>query len=225
MAGSEFGMAKNKGSNRNAVKSAGPATATGKKNGKGGPPQKSRSRAIAMLSGVLALILAGVLFAMQRPSAEAKREMDTVTIETSRGQVVLEVYPSKMPGTVKNFEDLANKGFYNGLTWHRVEDWVIQTGDPTATGSGGSGKTIKLEVSPDLKNLRGSVGMARSDNLNSASSQFYVLKTDASWLDGRYAIFGKVVSGMDVIDQIQQGDKMTSVTVKQGPPSDGSVTK
>lgn len=209
-------MTKGHGDGRRAVKPAVPANAT-KKNG---PAENRRRRAIGMLSGILALILAGILFYMQqRPGAEASREMDTVTMETSRGQVVFEVYPSKMPITVKNFEDLANKGFYNGFTWHRVEDWVIQTGDPTATGRGGSGKTIKLEVSPDLKNVRGAIGMARSDNPNSATSQFYVLKTDASWLDGGYAIFGKVVSGMDAIDQMQQGDKVISITVTPGPTS------
>ncbi|MGE5416273.1 MAG: peptidylprolyl isomerase [Acidobacteriota bacterium] len=135
-----------------------------------------------------------------------------VTIQTDKGDIIIEVYPKLMPITVANFEKLVNKGFYDNLTFHRVENWVIQGGDPLGTGMGGSPDTIKLETSPQLKNIRGGVAMARSTDPNSASSQFYILKTDAAWLDGQYAVFGKVLQGMDVVDSIQQGDKMTKVT-------------
>jgi peptidyl-prolyl cis-trans isomerase B (cyclophilin B) len=165
---------------------------------------------------VLLLVVSGVFLVRQKAIKEAPAVTDVVRIETDRGLVVMELYPELMPVTVKNFEELANSGFYNGLTWHRVEDWVIQTGDPLGTGHGGSGRAIKLEVSAELKNLRGAVGMARSQDRNSASSQFYVLKKDADWLNGEYALFGKVVSGMDVIDKIQAGDKMLKVTVEPG---------
>ena len=200
--------------NTRKVKSGSPAKAK-----KSEPPRRRASPALLALGLVLVLAVAGAIYSWQRPraSGEATRAVDTVTIDTSRGQVVMEIYPSKMPATVKNFEDLANKGFYANLLWHRVEEWVVQTGDPMGTGSGGSGKAIKLEVNPELKNLRGSVGMARSAARDSASSQFYVLKTDAPWLDGDYAVFGVVVLGMDAIDQIQVGDKMLAVAVKQGP--------
>lgn len=136
-----------------------------------------------------------------------------IRIDTTKGTVVLELYPKLMPVTVSNFTGLAQSGFYDGLVWHRVEDWVVQTGDPQGTGYGGSGKTIKLETSPVLKNVRGAVGMARSQDPNSASSQFYILKRDASWLDGQYAVFGKVTSGMDVIDKLEKGDRMLKVSV------------
>jgi peptidyl-prolyl cis-trans isomerase B (cyclophilin B) len=142
---------------------------------------------------------------------QADRSAHRVTIDTARGQIVMDVCPDLMPVTVTNFDKLVKEGFYNGLTFHRVEDWVVQGGDPKGDGTGGSGQTIKLETNPQLKNLRGAVAMARSGDPNSASSQFYILKKDTPSLDGQYAVFGMVVQGMDVVDQIQIGDKMTSV--------------
>lgn len=138
-----------------------------------------------------------------------------VTIATDQGEIVLEVYPDLMPITVANFDKLVQSGFYNGLKFHRVEDWVVQGGDPEGNGTGGPGWSIKLEISPQLKNLRGAVAMARAMDPDSAGSQFYILKTDASWLDGQYAVFGKVVRGMDVVDKIQVGDLMQTVSVTE----------
>lgn len=138
-----------------------------------------------------------------------------VTIATDQGEIVLEVYPDLMPITVANFDKLVQSGFYNGLKFHRVEDWVVQGGDPEGNGTGGPGWSIKLETSPQLKNLRGAVAMARAMDPDSAGSQFYILKTDASWLDGQYAVFGKVVRGMDVVDKIQVGDLMQTVSVTE----------
>jgi peptidyl-prolyl cis-trans isomerase B (cyclophilin B) len=142
---------------------------------------------------------------------QADKSAHRVTIDTARGQIVMEVCPDLMPVTVANFDKLVKDGFYNGLTFHRVEDWVIQGGDPKGDGTGGSGQTIRLETNPQLKNVRGAVAMARSSDPNSASSQFYVLKKDMPSLDGQYAVFGMVVQGMDIVDQIQIGDKMTTV--------------
>ncbi len=152
---------------------------------------------------------------LNRPKPAAQPDTKQVTIETAKGNIVLEVYPKLMPVTSKNFLDLVQSGFYNvpTMTFHRVEGWVIQTGDPTGTGGGGSSKTIKLEVNPQLKNLRGMVGMARSSDPNSATSQFYILKTDASWLDGQYAVFAKVIQGMDVVDKIAAKDRITKVSI------------
>jgi peptidyl-prolyl cis-trans isomerase B (cyclophilin B) len=137
-----------------------------------------------------------------------------VVIQTDKGTIVIELYPELLPTTVNNFIGLVEEGFYNGLVFHRVEPWVIQTGDPTGTGSGGSEQTIPLETHPDLSNVRGAVGMARSMDPNSASSQFYILTQDALSLDGQYSIFGKVVEGMEVVDQIQLGDQMNSAEMK-----------
>jgi len=134
-----------------------------------------------------------------------------ILISTGKGNISLEVYPEKMPVTVENFLKLTNDGFYNGLTFHRVEHWVVQGGDPRGNGTGGPGWTIKLETHPDLKNVRGAVAMARAAHPDSAGSQFYILKKDASWLDGQYAVFGRVTEGMDVVDNLEIGDKMDKV--------------
>jgi cyclophilin family peptidyl-prolyl cis-trans isomerase len=139
----------------------------------------------------------------------------TVSMETDRGNIQLELYPEKMPVTVENFLKLTNSGFYNGLSFHRVEHWVVQGGDPSGNGTGGPGWTIKLETHPDLKNVTGAVAMARSSHPDSAGSQFYILKKDASWLDGQYAVFGKVTDGMDVVKNLKSGDVMHKVEVVQ----------
>ncbi|MCL6479976.1 MAG: peptidylprolyl isomerase [Peptococcaceae bacterium] len=135
-------------------------------------------------------------------------------IETPKGRIVAEIYPKEMPVTAGNFEKLVKSNFYNGLTFHRVEDWVIQGGDPQGNGTGGPGWTIPLETNPKLKNVRGALAMARGQDPDSAGSQFYILKKDASLLDGQYAVFGKVIKGMEVVDQIAKGDQMTSVKEK-----------
>lgn len=139
----------------------------------------------------------------------------TVSLKTTKGDIQLELYPEKMPVTVENFLKLTNSGFYNGLSFHRAEHWVVQGGDPSGDGTGGPGWAIKLETHPDLKNVTGAVAMARSANPDSAGSQFYILKKDASWLDGEYAVFGKVTEGMDVVKNLAQGDIMGSVEVVQ----------
>jgi cyclophilin family peptidyl-prolyl cis-trans isomerase len=143
--------------------------------------------------------------------AQPEQLLRKVTIDTARGQIVMDLYPDLMPITMANFDKLVNADFYNGLTFHRVEDWVIQGGDPIGNGTGGPGWKIRLEINPELKNVRGAVAMARSLDPNSAGSQFYILKKDASWLNGQYAVFGKVIQGMDVVDLIQKGDPMRTV--------------
>ena len=124
------------------------------------------------------------------------------------GTITLELYPETAPITVKNFTDLVNKGFYNGLKFHRViEGFMIQGGDPTGTGMGGPGHQIKGEfaangVANPLKHTRGVISMARSMDPNSAGSQFFIMHQDAPHLDGQYAAFGKVTDGLDVVDAI-----------------------
>lgn len=126
------------------------------------------------------------------------------------GTIELELYPTKAPITVANFEKLVKEGFYDGLTFHRiVKDFMIQGGDPKGDGSGGSDKTIKGEFSQngftrnDIKHERGVISMARSSSSNdSASSQFFIVHKDSFSLDGNYAAFGRVTSGMDVVDAI-----------------------
>lgn len=136
------------------------------------------------------------------------------TIVTEKGTIKFELYEKEAPITTKNFIELAQKGFYDGLTFHRVEpDFVIQGGDPKGDGTGGSGKTIPLEIAPTLTHKKGAVAMARSNDPNSASSQFYIVLEEAKFLDGKYAIFGQVIEGQDVVEKIEKGDKMLKVTI------------
>jgi len=129
------------------------------------------------------------------------------------GEIRLEFYPEDAPKTVENFVTLAKKGFYNGLNFHRVvPDFVVQGGCPKGNGTGGPGYTIKAEFNKQ-KHVRGTLAMARSQDPDSAGSQFYICYGNTPHLDGQYTVFGKVVSGMEHVDRIKQGDKMTSVTI------------
>ncbi len=129
------------------------------------------------------------------------------------GEIRLEFYPQDAPKTVENFVVLAKKGFYNGLTFHRVvPDFVVQGGCPKGNGTGGPGYTLKAEFNTQ-KHLRGSVAMARSQHPDSAGSQFYICYGPTPHLDGSYTVFGRVVAGMEHVDRIKQGDRMTSVTI------------
>lgn len=133
-----------------------------------------------------------------------------VTIEMENGKkILLELYPDKAPNTVNNFIDLAQSGFYDGLIFHRViQDFMIQGGDPAGVGTGGPGYSIKGEFAlngfggNDLKHVRGTISMARASNPDSAGSQFFIMHKNAAYLDGQYAAFGKVISGMDAVDEI-----------------------
>jgi peptidyl-prolyl cis-trans isomerase B (cyclophilin B) len=132
-----------------------------------------------------------------------------VVIEMENGaKIELELYPEVAPITVKNFESLVSKGFYDGLTFHRViPGFMIQGGDPLGNGMGGADENIKGEfrangVNNTLKHTRGVISMARAFDPNSASSQFFIMHADAPHLDGQYAAFGKVVSGIDAVDEI-----------------------
>ncbi len=136
-----------------------------------------------------------------------------VVIEMENGKKIkLELYPDVAPITVANFEKLVKSGFYDGLIFHRViEGFMIQGGDPQGTGMGGADEKIKGEfaangVKNDLKHTRGVISMARSQFMDSASSQFFIMHKDAPHLDGQYAAFGKVVEGIEVVDEIASVD-------------------
>ena len=139
------------------------------------------------------------------------------------GTIKVELDADQAPITVQNFIDLANSGFYDGLTFHRIiEGFMIQGGDPNGDGTGGSGHTIRGEftqigVNNTLPHTRGAISMARSSAMNSASSQFFIVHEDSTYLDGSYAVFGYVTEGMDVVDAIA-----TSVTAED---SNGTVAK
>ncbi|MBG9793586.1 peptidylprolyl isomerase [Paenibacillus dendritiformis] len=133
------------------------------------------------------------------------------------GTVKIELHEKEAPGTVANFEKLANEGFYNGLTFHRViPGFVAQGGCPQGTGMGGPGYTIKCETQGNPhKHVRGVLAMAHAGK-DTGGSQFYITYDAFPHLDGVHTVFGKVVEGMEVVDQIKQGDKMKEVRVVEG---------
>ena len=138
---------------------------------------------------------------MTAPAYGAKHP--TATIETSNGTIVIELYNDLAPRTVQNFVTLAKKGFYNGIIFHRViPGFMVQTGDPTGTGRGGPGYSFPDEFAPDLKHdAPGMVSMANAGP-NTNGSQFFITVAATPWLDGRHAIFGHVIEGQSVVDQI-----------------------
>ena len=155
-------------------------------------------RILSALAFVLALAL---------PAAAAPAAGPQLTLETSKGPVVIQLRPDLAPNHVARIVKLTKEGFYDGVPFHRViEGFMAQTGDPTGTGTGGSNY-------PDLKAeftqtpfVRGTVGMARASDPNSANSQFFICFGDASFLNGQYTVFGEVVSGMENVDKLKRGE-------------------
>ncbi len=144
----------------------------------------------------------------------------TATFDTTKGVIVAQLAEDDAPITVANFVELAQKGFYDGLTFHRyVAGFVIQGGDPSGNGSGGSGKNIKGEFqdngvpNPGRHDAAGILAMARSGNPDSASSQFYFTLAAAPHLDSGYAVFGRVTEGLDNVLALREGDRMNKVTI------------
>lgn len=145
----------------------------------------------------------------------------TATIKNVKGTIVAELYGADAPLTVANFVKLTKAKYYDGLAFHRVvKDFVIQGGDQAGNGSGGPGYEIRMERSPKLLHVLGALAMARSQDINSAGSQFYITTADNANTqnldnpDSPYAVFGKVVKGLDVAQKIKQGDKIISITIK-----------
>jgi peptidyl-prolyl cis-trans isomerase B (cyclophilin B) len=137
-------------------------------------------------------------------------------IETDKGNIELELFEKEAPNTVKNFEKLANSGFYNGLKFHRViPDFMIQGGCPKGTGTGGPGYTIKCEINIK-KHGTGALSMAHAGK-DTGGSQFFITHSPQPHLDGKHTVFGKVEKGMEVVNKIKQGDVMRKVTVTNTP--------
>ncbi len=155
------------------------------------------------------------------PSAEAMStdsdglSSTTATIRTVHGDIVFKFYPNEAPNTVTRISQLISEGFYDGLTFHRVvPNFVVQGGDPQGTGTGGSGQKLKAEFN-DIQHVRGTVAMARAQDINSADSQFYIALSTLPHLDGQYTVFGQVVEGLELLDKITVGDKMLSVILSE----------
>jgi peptidylprolyl isomerase/peptidyl-prolyl cis-trans isomerase B (cyclophilin B) len=137
-----------------------------------------------------------------------------VRLKTNKGDIVFTLYPQDAPEHSAAFVKLAQAGFYNGLSFHRVEPgFVIQGGDPDGNGTGGPGYRLKAEFN-ERPHVRGTVAMARSAHPDSAGSQFYICLDDARFLDSQYTVFGQMIDGFDALDAIRVGDKMTAVTIE-----------
>jgi len=164
----------------------------------------------ALCAGLFLLGPAGWGEAADTKSLKAIIEMDA-------GKITIELYEKDAPGTVANFVKLAKRGFYDGLTFHRVEPgFVVQGGDPKGDGTGGPGYQIKGEFN-SRKHVAGTVAMARSASPDSAGSQFYITLGPQPFLDNKYSVFGQVVEGMDVVMKIKRGDRMKKVTIVEAP--------
>jgi peptidyl-prolyl cis-trans isomerase B (cyclophilin B) len=140
--------------------------------------------------------------------------MKVAKIETPRGDIRIELFGDKVPKTVDNFEKLVNKGFYNGLKFHRViKDFMVQTGCPKGDGTGGPGYKFGDEFHRDLKHDGPGILSMANAGPNTNGSQFFITHVATPWLDGKHSVFGRVVEGQDVVDSIKQGDKITSITI------------
>jgi peptidylprolyl isomerase len=159
------------------------------------------------------LLLVVAALALGGPARAADAE-NTLYMDLAFGRVVIELRPDLAPNTVAQVKKLTRAGFYDGIVFHRVIDgFMAQGGDPTGTGGGGSGHPLRAEFSSE-KFARGVVAMARASDPNSADSQFFICFAPAPALDGKYTIFGQVVSGMDYVDKLKKGD----------PANNGKVT-
>ncbi len=215
-------------------KSTAKKTASSQKNA--APPKKKNSALISFIIGLMAAIAVITTIALiaaftggsgtGQQSSAASTEASS-TLEEGKtyfadidikdyGLITVELDQKAAPETVKNFINLANSGFYDGLTFHRImEGFMMQGGDPTATGRGGSDKKIVGEFSENgyenpISHVRGTISMARSSgDYNSASSQFFIVHKDSAFLDGKYAAFGKVTSGIEIVDKVCTDAKPT----------------
>lgn len=150
-------------------------------------------------------ILSVIMVAFNVQATEVTDPENTLVLKLKDGDVIIEMYPDVAPNHVARIKELARQGFYDGLKFHRViEGFMAQTGDPRGNGTGGSGQKLKAEFNAKHHG-RGTVSMARAANPDSADSQFFICFEDAGFLDGKYTVWGQVVSGMEFVDKIKKG--------------------
>lgn len=172
-----------------------------------------------MRTFITALLMASALaFTALKSQGEGKL---TATIKTNRGEIVIELYGDKTPLTVANFVNLANRGYYDGLKFHRVIDnFMVQGGDPDGRGTGGPGYRFEDEFHPDLRHTGPGILSMANAGPGTNGSQFFITHVKTAWLDGKHSVFGKVLEGQDVVDAIKQGDVMESVTISGDIPAE-----
>lgn len=167
-----------------------------------------------ILTSLALAFTGGEAMAKKNKSTQAKGKIPMMIIETAHGTIEAELYSEDAPKTVARITELANKKFYDGLTFHRViPGFVAQGGDPVGNGTGGSGQNLKAEFNK-RKHVEGTLAMARAADPDSADSQFYISLGAHPHLDNQYTVFGQVTKGMDAVKKLKVGDKMTKVTVK-----------
>jgi peptidylprolyl isomerase len=159
-------------------------------------------------------LIFGALTMAPKPTQAADLENTLYMDLKDNCRVTIEMRPDLAPKHVKRIKELVRQGFYNGVPFHRViEGFMAQTGDPTGTGTGGSGQKIKAEFSRE-SHVRGTVSMARPGDVNGADSQFFIVLQDSTYLDGQYTIWGKVTKGMECVDKIKKGSKFDNGSVE-----------
>jgi len=174
-----------------------------------------RLKSQVMLAGLIATAIGSA------QPAGSQADDPYVVLQTTQGVIRIRIFESRVPQTAGNFLDLVSRGYYNGNTFHRIETWCVQTGDPSGTGRGafvdpqtGRPRFVPLEICPQYHHDRpGMVAMARSQDPNSASAQFYITKSAVPYLNGQYSIFGGVVQGVDVVMRLTRNDKIITATI------------
>lgn len=164
------------------------------------------------------LIILGIVMGL---FSKADAEEAIVVLKTDKGDIKLELTPKETPLTVANFVNLVDRGFYNGIVFHRViNDFMVQTGDPLGNGTGGPGYKFKDEFSPSLKHSGPGILSMANAGRGTNGSQFFITHVATPWLDGKHTVFGKVLEGQDVVDKITQGDKIISAQLVSGSTKD-----
>ena len=166
-----------------------------------------------MFIRALGALLIGFVFCGVNVAAEPLE----ITLETTKGAIVLELTPDKTPLTVANFVNLTQRGFYNGLKFHRViQNFMVQGGDPSGNGTGGPGYRFADEFNDSLRHTGPGILSMANAGPGTNGSQFFITHVKTDWLDGKHTVFGKVVSGQDVVNAIAQGDSITKASVTKG---------